>query len=447
VRWRRSVTADTLAELEKEAERHFQPGTTYSIYSIREEGPGETRTSYRADAHPAATSGGQRPRPREADGRTRVGRNLGHAVSQPEAPAQPDRPNLQAGHDGAPAPEGAQPSPVGEGPIDGRLAAPGAGPVRGAGPGTGSGPSAGTGAGSSTVPGGSATIPGGSAGVPGHPDGGPVVGFNPETVTRWPGWNPGRIPATALQAGPGLTAAYGLLMDGESAGHPAPGPDGHDAGHDATGTAWQPVSAPGPHVASAGTRGPTAAAGPAMDTASLATVFSTEDPALHGMLDHAAPAAAGDGRPAGEEGAAGAAGSTGDTDPGAPRRTRLVFAGLLDDAIEAAERTGHRQWSAAGVLNGGRAGSPVVCFGLGDGSDVVRLAEGLHRYRPMHLVLAVDTSRKHADTQAWVRQLARVAEPASVLAVPRTVTASPGTVRDLGYPVHQPSDVAARLPW
>jgi hypothetical protein len=80
-------------------------------------------------------------------------------------------------------------------------------------------------------------------------------------------------------------------------------------------------------------------------------------------------------------------------------------------------------------------------------ADVVRLAEGLHRYRPMPLVLAVDTSRKHAGTQSWVRQLARVAEPASVLAVPRTVTASPGTVRDLGYPVHQPSDVAARLPW
>ena len=113
----------------------------------------------------------------------------------------------------------------------------------------------------------------------------------------------------------------------------------------------------------------------------------------------------------------------------------MVYVGLLDDPIEAAEKCGHRRWSAAGVLNGGQPGAHVVCYGLGDGTNVIRLAEGLHRYQPMRLVLAVDASRKHADTQAWVRQVAKVVQPSSLVSVARTVTSSPGTVQELGYPV------------
>jgi hypothetical protein len=120
---------------------------------------------------------------------------------------------------------------------------------------------------------------------------------------------------------------------------------------------------------------------------------------------------------------------------GTPQRPTVVYIGLLDDPIEAAEKSGYRRWSAAGVLNGGQPGAKVVCYGLGDGSNASRLAEGLHRYQPMRLILAIDASRKHADTQAWVRQVAKVVQPSSLVSVARTVTSSPGTVQELGYPV------------
>ncbi|HEY4615928.1 MAG TPA: hypothetical protein VIG75_10730, partial [Citricoccus sp.] len=245
------------------------------------------------------------------------------------------------------------------------------------------------------------------------PGDGVVTGYNPDTVQEIPGWRPEQIPATVLTGGPGLGAAYALLQDPQH--DPAPGP-----------------------------------------------AFATDDPAFTGLLDRAAPREAAD-APVGTDAASTGRGAPSpgqhagqdqegapderhgphhpDGDHGAteaPARRKTVYVGLLDDPVEAAERSGHRRWSAAGVLNGGQPGAAVVCYGLGDGSAVARLAEGLHRYRPMRLVLAVDPSRKHADTHAWVQQVARVVQPSSLVAVARTVTSSPGTVHELGYPVQAP---------
>lgn len=383
VRWPRSVFADTLEELAHEAELHFRPGTTYSIYSIREEGGGEDRVTYRADAHrrqvPGAAQTSSGTRATTGDGRTRVGRNLGHDAGPGPGPdgrrtSGGDSRGDNGGDGGGD--RGAARDAVTQ-PISGHIAEPGAGPA------------------------------GGRHG--GYATGGTVGGFNPETVTQVPGWAPEAIPTQALQAGPGLQAAYGLLMDGTGTGTRTGvgGPSGAPSGS--------------PSATEAERRG-----GPA----GVVPLFSTADPDLHEMLEHASPM--------GE-------------DPDAPldasgrRRTRLVFAGLLDDAVEAAERAGHHRWSAAGVLNGGRPGVAVVCYGLGDGSDVGQLAQGLHRYAPLHLVLAVDPSRKHADTQTWVGQVAAVVVPVSVVAVPRTVTGTPGTIRDLGYRLHTRGEVAEIL--
>ncbi len=399
MRWHKSVFADSLEELEHEAELHFRPGTTYSIFSIREEGGGEDRVTYRADAHPPQEPGQNRTRSRgfssPKDGRTRVGRNVGHDDG-PEAPK-----------DGDPRPGGsaARPSTGGDGAaagsISGRIAAPGAGLRRGEADGVLSSPL-------------SAPPRGPDAGQSGraHTRTGSVGAVNPDTVQEIPGWGPGPIPTTALQGGPGLNAAYGLLMDGGDAGADPSTPRSAEPGPGAS-------TEPG----AAGHR-----------PAAAVPLFSTEDPHLHEMLDHAAAP------PDLPDTLHGTPHSDAPGNSSTPRRIRLVFAGLLDDAVEAAERTGHHTWSAAGVLNGGRAGAPVVCYGLGDGSDTAHLAEGLLRYAPMHLVLAIDSSRKHADTQAWVRQVAKVAEPASVVAVPRTVTGTPGTVRDLGHRLHTPSE-------
>lgn len=412
MRWHKSVFADSLEELEHEAELHFRPGTTYSIFSIREEGGGEDRVSYRADAHPPQEPGQHRTRSRGSsspkDGRTRVGRNVGHDAG-PEAPQVAGQ--MPGGGAARPSIGGDGAAP---GPISGRLAAPGAGPR-------------GVPAGDRSSDARSAPPRGPDAGQPGlaRTRSNSVGAVNPDTVQEIPGWGPGRIPTTALQSGPGLNAAYGLLMDGVAAGAGPNTPPGTRAvAGTTTGTAGSGAGgSPGPDVA--GHR-----------PAAVVPVFSTEDPHLHEMLDHAA---------APPDLPDTLHGSPHDDPPGStstPRRFRLVFAGLLDDAVEAAERTGHHTWSAAGVLNGGRAGAPVVCYGLGDGSDAAHLAEGLLRYAPMHLVLAIDSSRKHADTQVWVRQVAKVAEPASVVAVPRTVTGTPGTVRDLGYRLHTPSEFA-----
>lgn len=149
--------------------------------------------------------------------------------------------------------------------------------------------------------------------------------------------------------------------------------------------------------------------------------LSTDDPHLQRLLDHVVR----DGQRAQDQ---------------APVAT-IVFTGLLDDAVEAAQACGHREWVAAGALSGGQPGAAVVCFGLGEGSEAARLASGLSVLGGdggLRLHLAVDPSRKHADTADWVRAVAAVVEPECVVPVPRTVTSSPGTVRELGYRVVTP---------
>jgi hypothetical protein len=365
VRWRKQVTAASLAELEAAAERHFRPGTTYSIFSVREETPAGVFLSYRAEAHlPEA------PRDSTARGTARRGSQGGAAAGQ----------GTVRGRSGTAGPDA--------GPVTGRIIDPVAG-------GAGAAPGAGPGAGPTTAPAGG-PVRGPGVRVPG---GGAVTGYNPDTVDEIHGWRPEEIPARVLRGGPGLNAAYALLQDPDLDLPPGP-------------------------------------------------AFATDDPEFVSLLDRAAPPTTGsvpaavEPRLVDQASAAGPdaepPGSRSDerTDP--PRtsgRPTVVYVGLLDDPIEAAEKCGHRRWSAAGVLNGGRPGASVVCYGLGDGTNVTGLAEGLHRYQPMRLVLAVDASRKHADTQAWVRQVAKVVQPSSLVSVARTVTSTPGTVQELGYPV------------
>lgn len=421
MRWRRSVFADSIEELEHEAELHFGPGTTYSIFSIREEGGGEDRVTYRADPHPPQEPGQHRTRSRgyssPKDARTRVGRNIGHDDG-PET--RPDAGQMPGGSAARPSVGG---NGAATGSISGRIAEPGAGP-RG-------GPAGGSQRALLRDP-----LSGPDAGQSDHARSrnGSVGAVNPDTVQEIPGWGPGRIPTMALQAGPGLNAAYGLLMDGVAAGA-----DPSTESSTESGTGARAGRVPGAvtgAVAGSGAGGFAVPDSAGHRSAAVVPVFSTEDPRMHEMLDHAVA------QPDLPDTLNGPPHSEGPRNSSTPRRIRLVFAGLLDDAVEAAEQTGHHMWSAAGVLNGGRAGAPVVCYGLGDGTDTAHLAEGLLRYAPMHLVLAIDSSRKHADTQAWVRQVAKVAEPASVVAVPRTVTGTPGTVRDLGYRLHTPSEFA-----
>ncbi|MDI3329668.1 MAG: hypothetical protein QJR09_02890 [Micrococcus sp.] len=505
MRWRRQVTAESLKDLEAAAERYFRPGTTYSIYSVREETPAGVFLSYRAEAHPPETPG-------KYSTSHRTPRRGGKGT-------EADQGTVGARRSGTSGPD--------DGPVTGRIIDPSASaPAGGRAPGvaggvTDSGTGGAVGAAGAGMPGASPGGPGGGpAGRPGVrvPGGGAVTGYNPETVDELPGWRPEAIPARVLAGGPGLNAAYALLQDPEldlpagpafatddpefvalldRAAPPEDGstPDATPRDRDRSATGGSSVRPPmtdaprstgpastgpdstGPDSAGSAISGPLTGSLPTGSSATDSPLAAVEPPPDDrdaavsaeaapwpgaGALDrHAARGNARGGaaetprrdvRPGEASAAVGnttrQAGATGPdaewpdgTDaeqPGRPResgRPTVVYVGLLDDAVEAAEKCGHRRWSAAGVLNGGQPGANVVCYGLGDGSNVVRLAEGLPRYQPMRLVLAVDASRKHADTQAWVHQVARVVQPSSLVSVARTVTSSPGTVQELGYPV------------
>jgi hypothetical protein len=54
---------------------------------------------------------------------------------------------------------------------------------------------------------------------------------------------------------------------------------------------------------------------------------------------------------------------------------------------------------------------------------------------PVRLLLAVDPSRKHADTQHWVREVARLIPAEAVVPTARVHTTTPTTVRELGLPI------------
>ncbi|XKH58309.1 hypothetical protein LG293_16930 (plasmid) [Citricoccus nitrophenolicus] len=123
---------------------------------------------------------------------------------------------------------------------------------------------------------------------------------------------------------------------------------------------------------------------------------------------------------------------------GQARPMKLVIAGLLDDSMHAARTLGHDQVATAGTLTGGDPGCPVICFGLGDGSGVSTLAQGIAgmaMHAPIRLLLAVDPSRRAADTHRWVRQIAAIHEPEGIIPVHRAVTSAGNTLHELGYPV------------
>jgi hypothetical protein len=476
VRWRKQVTAATLPELEVAAERYFRPGTTYSIFSVREETPTGVFLSYRAEAHlpetPGKHSTSRRPPRRSSTDGTEAGQGTVRGWSG------------TPGHDGGPV-TGRIIHPAAGGPGGGGAAGVAGGVTEGVAggategdPGDAAGGAAGAPVGG--VDGGFSGGPaGGPAGGPGVrvPGGGAVTGYNPETVDEIHGWRPEEIPARVLRGGPGRNAAFKLLQDpdldlppgpafatddpefvslldraappwdGPTPDAPSRGPNQPPTGTSTvastTGslqaagelqfadryTAVSPVTPSGPdaRVLDRNTGvGTGAAAGPDVRPGELGTVVGTAPR----QADAVGPDAAGPDADRPD--------SVNDERTGRPPtsgRPTVVYVGLLDDPIEAAEKCGHRRWSAAGVLNGGHPGAHVVCYGLGDGTNVIRLAEGLHRYQPMRLVLAVDASRKHADTQAWVRQVAKVVQPSSLVSVARTVTSSPGTVQELGYPV------------
>jgi hypothetical protein len=456
VRWRKQVTAPSLAELEAAAERHFRPGTTYSIFSVREETPAGVFLSYRAEAHLLEASG----KDSKVRSTARRGGQGGTAAGQGTVRGR----SGSAGPDVGPVtgriidPAASGPSGApGGGPGAGPTTPPAAGPVSGS---RGAGPAGSPGAGAR---GGTAGAhAGGPAGGPGVrvPGGGAVAGYNPDTVDEVHGWRPEEIPARVLRGGPGLNAAYALLQDPELDLTPGPAFATEDPEFVSLLDRAAPPEDGRPSNATPSNATPSNAtplnATPLNATPLNATPLNAalrdQDRPAAGVPAASVPIAAspttGPLQASAEPRLVDQASATGpDAEPPGSRsdertdrprtsgRPTVVYVGLLDDPIEAAERCGHRRWSAAGVLNGGRPGASVVCYGLGDGTNVARLAEGLHRYQPMRLVLAVDASRKHADTQAWVRQVAKVVQPSSLVSVARTVTSTPGTVQELGYPV------------
>lgn len=149
-------------------------------------------------------------------------------------------------------------------------------------------------------------------------------------------------------------------------------------------------------------------------TGAFPTVQATSpklDPELESLLTHAVP-------------------------PRPPQRTvTTVYVGLLNDTIAAVRRDGHSVCDQAGSLKGGHEGAEVVCYGLGDGEFAARLSEGLTAWPEAEVILVVDSSRKHADTVAWVSEVAKKVRVSGVTVIQGVYTASPWTAEHLGYPL------------
>ncbi len=114
--------------------------------------------------------------------------------------------------------------------------------------------------------------------------------------------------------------------------------------------------------------------------------------------------------------------------------TALLTAGALavNGLARVADRRGATEARAAGVL----AGEPVVvAFGLGAPSEAFAHLPALGLLGPDQLWLAVDATRKHEVTVAWVEAVEAVAEAYAVAAFSRRDTATPETVNALRLPV------------
>ncbi|TFB52054.1 hypothetical protein [Cryobacterium tagatosivorans] len=107
---------------------------------------------------------------------------------------------------------------------------------------------------------------------------------------------------------------------------------------------------------------------------------------------------------------------------------------------EGGERVDDRRGALAARAGGVAQGHAiVVAFGLGrgvePGGDLARTIASLGAMEPDQTWLVVDASRKADDTARWVQAVAAAVPIDAVVAVGRELTASPGTVDDLGFPV------------
>jgi hypothetical protein len=97
------------------------------------------------------------------------------------------------------------------------------------------------------------------------------------------------------------------------------------------------------------------------------------------------------------------------------------------------DRRGALRARADGVR---RERAVVVAFGMTRGADeVAELAEALAGIAPDQVWAAVDASRKAEDTAAWVRAVDAVLAVDALVVTGSQVTATPGSVRELGIPI------------
>ncbi|WP_294570453.1 hypothetical protein [uncultured Arthrobacter sp.] len=124
--------------------------------------------------------------------------------------------------------------------------------------------------------------------------------------------------------------------------------------------------------------------------------------------------------------------------PGAPAALLTAGALRVEGLAHVADRRAATEARAGGVL----AGAPVVvAFGLGYPSEAFVHLPALALVGFDQLWLAVDATRKHGDTVAWVEAVEAVAEPDAVAAFSHRDTATPETVQALRFPVSWVDDV------
>ncbi len=120
--------------------------------------------------------------------------------------------------------------------------------------------------------------------------------------------------------------------------------------------------------------------------------------------------------------------------PGEPSPFEVASAGTIaaPGVTRVADRRSAFSARARG-LEGGRA--TIVAWGISPGEDALASeAAALATLRPDQVWVAVDASRKHADTERWVTALCTVL-PVQAMAVLRTAwTSTPESVFSLGLP-------------
>ena len=120
--------------------------------------------------------------------------------------------------------------------------------------------------------------------------------------------------------------------------------------------------------------------------------------------------------------------------PGQPPAFEVATAGTA--AVPGAKRVADRRGAFAARARGIENGQAIlVAWGISPGEDELATeAATIAAVRPDQVWLAVDASRKHADTERWVTALCTTL-PVQAMAVLRTAwTSTPETVLSLGLP-------------